>query len=71
MPVVSKALAPLALPATLGTGLMAGLFFTFSTFVMQALSRLPPELGMAAMQQVNAAVATFKLGAPRAARDDA
>ncbi len=35
---------------------MAGLFFTFSTFVMKALSRLPPGEGMAAMQAINSAI---------------
>jgi uncharacterized membrane protein len=35
---------------------MAGLFFTFSTFVTKALSRLPPGEGMAAMQAINSAI---------------
>ena len=58
----SKALPLLALVASLGTGLMAGLFFAFSTFVMQGLSRLPPEQSLAAMQHVNAAVTTPLFG---------
>ncbi len=62
MPSNSKYLAPLGLLATLGTGLMAGLFFAFSTFIMHALSRLPPEQGMAAMQHINAAVTTALFG---------
>ncbi|RYG19770.1 DUF1772 domain-containing protein [bacterium] len=33
---------------------MAGVFFAFSTFVMGALRRLPPDDGMAAMRQINA-----------------
>lgn len=57
-----KYLPHLALAASLGAGLMAGLFFAFSTFVMQALSRLPPEQGMVAMQKINAAVTTPLFG---------
>jgi uncharacterized membrane protein len=32
---------------------MAGVFFTFSTFVMKALERLPASEGIAAMQSIN------------------
>jgi uncharacterized membrane protein len=39
--------------AALGSGLMAGLFFVFSAFMMTALARLPGGQGMAAMQSVN------------------
>jgi len=42
--------------AALGTGLIAGLLFAFSAFVMDALARLPPEQGIAAMQSINVAV---------------
>jgi uncharacterized membrane protein len=42
--------------AALGSGLIAGVFFTFSTFVMTALGRLPPDHGIAAMQSINVAV---------------
>lgn len=42
----------------LGSGLMAGVFYAFSTFVMTALSRLPSAQGIAAMQSVNVAVIT-------------
>ena len=43
-----------ATPATaLGCGLVAGVFFAFSTFVMGALKRLPPAQGIAAMQSIN------------------
>jgi len=47
-----------ALPftAALGCGLMAGIFFAFSVFVMTALGRLPPGVGMAAMNAINAAI---------------
>ncbi|HZF92142.1 DUF1772 domain-containing protein [Streptomyces sp.] len=39
----------------LGTGLVAGVFCAFSTFVMRGLAALPPAQGAAAMQAVNAA----------------
>jgi uncharacterized membrane protein len=39
--------------AALGSGLMAGLFFAFSTFVMQALGKRPAAVGIAAMQSIN------------------
>ena len=42
--------------ATLGCGLMAGLFFTFSNFVMKGLGNLSPVKGIAAMQSINLAV---------------
>jgi uncharacterized membrane protein len=41
------------LVTALGCGLVAGVFFTFSTFVMRALLELPPAQGMAAMQSIN------------------
>jgi len=40
----------------LGTGLVGGIFFTFSTFVMQALARLSPNEGIRAMQAINVTV---------------
>jgi len=46
----------LMLVATLGCGLIAGVFFAFSTFVMKALVRLPSGQGMAAMQSINVVV---------------
>jgi uncharacterized membrane protein len=42
--------------AALGAGLTAGLLFAFSAFVMDALARLPPEQGIAAMKSINVAV---------------
>ena len=44
------------LVSALGCGLMAGVFFAFSTFVMRALARLPPAQGITAMQSINVAV---------------
>lgn len=46
----------LAFAAVIGSGLMAGLFFVFSVCVMQALSRLPPEQGIAAMNSINVVI---------------
>jgi uncharacterized membrane protein len=52
----NEMLFALTLTAALGCGLVAGVFFAFSTFVMKALSRLPPGEGIAAMQSINVAV---------------
>lgn len=43
----------LTLIAALGSGLVGGVFFAFSGFVMPALRRLRPDQGMAAMQAIN------------------
>jgi uncharacterized membrane protein len=42
--------------AALGAGLMAGLLFAFSNFVMNALTRMPPPYGMSAMQLINVTI---------------
>ena len=47
---------PLTFAAAIGSALIAGAFFAFSTFVMKALGRLPAAEGMAAMQSINVAV---------------
>lgn len=39
--------------STLGSGMMAGLFVSFSTFIMKALASLKPAEGMKAMQAIN------------------
>ena len=46
----------LTLAAALGAGLVAGIFFAFSAFIMTTLGRLPPEGGTSAMQSINVAV---------------
>jgi uncharacterized membrane protein len=46
----------LKLLTALGCGLIAGVFFAFSTFVMPALARLQPPQGIAAMQSINITV---------------
>jgi len=40
----------------IGAGLVGGVFFAFSTFVMKALAQLPEAQGIAAMQRINAVV---------------
>ncbi len=52
----------LKLIAALGCGLVAGVFFAFSTFVMKALGQLPPAQGIAAMQSINVAVLNTLFG---------
>ncbi|MGH7614231.1 MAG: DUF1772 domain-containing protein [Gemmatimonadales bacterium] len=49
-------LQALTLVSALGCGLVAGVFFAFSTFVMKALARLPAGQGIAAMQSINVTV---------------
>lgn len=46
----------LTLVSALGSGLIAGVFFAFSSFVMKALARIPPAQGIAAMQSINVVV---------------
>ncbi len=46
----------LTLFSVLGCGLVAGIFFAFSSFVMKALARVPPAQGIAAMQSINITV---------------
>jgi uncharacterized membrane protein len=45
----------LTLVSALGSGLIAGVFFAFSAFVMKGLARLPAAQGIAAMQSINIA----------------
>lgn len=42
--------------SVLGTGLIAGVFFAFSSFVMGALGKLPAANGISAMQSINVVV---------------
>lgn len=46
----------LAFALALGSGLIAGAFFAFSSFVMKALARLPAPQGVSAMQAINIVV---------------
>jgi len=42
--------------AALGSALVGGVFFAFSSFVMKALGRVPSSEGIAAMQSINVVV---------------
>jgi uncharacterized membrane protein len=42
--------------AALGAGLVAGIFFGFSAFIMTALGRIPSPKGISAMQSIIVAV---------------
>jgi uncharacterized membrane protein len=42
--------------AVLGSALMAGAFFAFSSFIMKALARIPSPEGIATMQSINVVV---------------
>jgi uncharacterized membrane protein len=53
---INNLLFTLTLVAALGSGLVGGVFFAFSTFVMGALGRLPAAQGIAAMQSINVVV---------------
>jgi uncharacterized membrane protein len=42
--------------ALLGSALIGGVFFAFSSFIMKALARVPSTQGIAAMQSINVVV---------------
>ena len=46
----------LVVAAILGSAIIGGVFFAFSSFVMKALSRVPSHEGIAAMQSINVVV---------------
>ncbi|HKX83316.1 MAG TPA: anthrone oxygenase family protein [Pyrinomonadaceae bacterium] len=46
----------LIIAVILGSGLIAGVFYGFSTFIMKALGRIPANEGIAAMQSINITV---------------
>lgn len=43
----------LLLIAALGSGLLSGVFFAFSSFIMKALTHVPDEQGISSMQTIN------------------
>jgi uncharacterized membrane protein len=45
-----------AIVALLGSALIGGVFFAFSSFIMKALARVPSAEGIAAMQSINVVV---------------
>lgn len=49
-------LSLLVLLAALGSGLIAGVFFAFSAFIMKALAALPSREGIRSMQSINVIV---------------
>lgn len=53
---IDKFITILTFASGLGCGLIAGVFFAFSAFVMKALARLSPAQGIAAMQSINVVV---------------
>jgi uncharacterized membrane protein len=53
---LERILFALTFTAAIGSGLVAGIFFAFSTFVMPALGRILPEQGIAAMQSISITV---------------
>ncbi|HKF64130.1 MAG TPA: anthrone oxygenase family protein [Dongiaceae bacterium] len=53
---IDRLLFALAFFSALGSGVMAGLFFAFSAFVMTALGRLAPASVIAAMQSINVTI---------------
>jgi uncharacterized membrane protein len=48
----------ITLLSALGAGLIGGVFFAFSSFVMKGLSRLPAAQGVAVMQSINVTALT-------------
>jgi uncharacterized membrane protein len=52
----NRLLLPGIVTATIGNALVAGVFLTFSSFVMPALARIAPASGVAAMQSINIVV---------------
>ncbi len=55
---MSTGLQALTIASALACGLVAGVFFAFSSFVMPALARVTPEQGLAAMQSINVRAVT-------------
>lgn len=49
-------LTAVTLVVCIGAGIVGGVFFAFSTFVMKALAELPARQGIAAMQRINVVV---------------
>lgn len=46
----------IVIAACVGSGVVAGIFFAFSTFIMRALQQIPDEHGIGAMQRINVTV---------------
>jgi uncharacterized membrane protein len=52
----TRTMTLVTLAAALGSGVIGGAFFAFSSFVMRALGRLAPAEGIRAMQSINIVV---------------
>ncbi|MEI8697593.1 MAG: DUF1772 domain-containing protein [Mesorhizobium sp.] len=55
---IMKLLPTLTFVAALGSGVVAGVFFAFSSFVMPGLARMPAAGGIAAMNSINVTAVT-------------
>lgn len=53
---MQHAIVWLTLVAALGSGVVGGVFFAFSSFVMKSLAKIAPNQGIAAMQSINVVV---------------
>jgi len=53
---MKESLGILVFAAVLGSGLVGGIFFAFSTFIMRALGQLSGNQGIAAMNAINVTV---------------
>lgn len=56
MVMIGHVIFMLTFAAVIGCGLVGGIFFAFSSFIMAALGRLPSEQGVAAMNSINVTV---------------
>lgn len=56
MTIVENLRLPLILLATVGSAVSGGIFFAFSTFIMQALANQPAPQGITTMQSINITV---------------
>ena len=53
---MDQLIAVVGTTALLGSAMVGGIFFAFSSFLMKALARLPASDGIAAMQSINVVV---------------
>ncbi|TIN31814.1 MAG: DUF1772 domain-containing protein [Mesorhizobium sp.] len=55
---IAKLLPTLIFTAAIGSGVVGGIFFAFSSFVMPGLARMPAAGGIAAMNSINVTAVT-------------
>lgn len=55
---MERAVLVMTFAAAMGTAIVGGMFYAFSSFVMRALARIAPEQGVAAMNSINVVVIT-------------